>query len=191
MTTPFGILDIYNGPNVNIGCEFGIKNKLSNYISIGYYLPGFSNLFSDSWRNLRGGYFLNEIRYNFKSKQNANVRIDSYWGIECIYGNQSYQRTDTILTFQGKNLKVYDNKRQFIGLSGNIGVKWMFTKRLVLSLNFGLGLRYNQVKNDLTKEESESRDLGDWIVPTNWIQQKGNNLIPNFNLGFKFGFRIN
>ena len=191
MTTPFGIIDIYNGPNVNVGCEFGLKGKVYNYSSIGYYFSGFGNFSSDSWGNLRGGYFLNEIRYYFKSEQNVNAQTDYYWGIEAIYGNQSYVRSDTVLTSQSKNLKIYANKRQFIGLAGNIGVRWTVAKKIMLSLNLGIGLRYNDVKNKLTLEESESRELGDWTVPTNWIQRKGNNLIPKFNLGFKVGFRIN
>ena len=186
-----GMIDYVNAPNLNLGCEFGIKGYARNYINVGYYRTVFDFPITNWKEELKGGFILNEVRF-YESQHCAsdNMRTDNYWGIEAMYGNQSYVRGDSVTSSGITSFKVYSNQRQYIGLTANIGAIWEFFNVLVVSVNAGLGFRYNQVLNNLTQEEADSRELGDWTVPDTWIQQKGNRLIPKFNFGLKIGFRI-
>lgn len=191
LTAPIGIIDAVNGPNANIGCEFGLKGDTRNFFGVGYYLPGLPFLNTLTWDELNGFYVVNEFRYYDQYQQTEKWIFEGYWGIQCMYGNQSYMRTDSVTVSEVTTQKFYHNQRQFIGITANIGARYEFARNFILNVNAGCGLRYNQVLNELTQEEAESRELGDWTVPQTWHQQKGNHIIPKFNFTLKMGFRIN
>lgn len=191
VTAPVGIIDAVNGPNVNLGCEFGIRGDIRNFFDVGYYVPGLPFLKFLTWDDLNGFYVANEFRYYDQYQRTEKWIFEGYWGIQCMYGNQSYIRTDSVTVSEVTTKKIYHNQRQFIGLTANIGARYEFAGNFIINLNAGFGFRYNQVLNELTQEEAESRELGDWTVPQSWHQKKGNHIIPKFNFTLKLGFRIN
>lgn len=190
-TKPVEILNFWNGPNINLGIEFRIKGRSINYFDVGYYFEGLKFTGNNNWNELNGGYVLDEFRQYFKTHSSNSATSNIYWGIEIIYGWQSYYRSDTISLTTGNELVKYQNKRQFIGLCGNYGYNYTFHSGIMIGLRLGLGIRYNQIKNELTKEQASSRNLGDWNNPTGWIQQKGTHFIPKINfVGLTFGYTL-
>jgi hypothetical protein len=61
---------------------------------------------------------------------------------------------------------------------------------LTLGFKLGVGAKFNSVSNQLSQEDADRRMTGDWNNPANWIQKKGNHIIPKFNFGFYVGFRF-
>jgi hypothetical protein len=60
----------------------------------------------------------------------------------------------------------------------------------MLELYFGLGMRYNQVKSNLSADELAHRSFGDSTLPFDLSLQEGNHIVPRINVGVKVGFRI-
>lgn len=103
-TQPLGIFDFFNGPNVNLGGEIYLNTKSSNSFSAGYYLSGFQFISKTQWEDLKGFYIKDEYRKYFQTTENSKITSESFWGIEVIYGNQSYIRSDSIVSQSDKIL---------------------------------------------------------------------------------------
>lgn len=192
MTQPTNILDFWNGPNVNLGAEYKLKGRYKNFTMLGCYTESFKPFTQYQWESLHGGFIQNEIRrYYLRIDTTAHYVSPNYWGLEFVYGYQSYYRQDTIPINSEDVFYRYHNTRQFAGISINYGFQAIYNSGLVLGINVGLGIRYNEVINELTEDQASHRNFGDWNNPTGWIQQKGGHIIPKFNmLGFKIGYRF-
>jgi hypothetical protein len=181
-TTPLHYLDPYNGTNYNIGLEYRLNEKISMNTEFG-------KIFVWSPNNDHHGFF---VRHEIKKY--LSLRTDRemlYFSGELSYSNQTFTRTDEIYFSNDTSyLKTYFTERNFIGLSGLFGSVREYDCGFIFEIMAGFGLRYNMVTNDLTEQESEGRELGDWTTPTNYLIKKGNHIIPRFHLGIKVGWRI-
>lgn len=187
-TAPLSTVDVYNGPNINLSAEWLVKYHWSTLTTISGYLETYPFLTGLQWQHLHGFGLTNETRLFFNETHNHEEFTAFFGSLEVSYGNQEYDRSDSLYLPQGTSYKTYSNHRQFIGITLNAGFNRQFASRLNLTFYFGLGMRYNYLVNTLTQQESDSRSLGDWTVPHNWIQQKGTHWIPKINFGFKIGY---
>ncbi len=188
-TQPLNIVDFWNGPNVNLGVEFPFNSKWKNYIQAGRYINAIPSINENQWESLTGGFISNEVRMYFLPDSNKRFVAQSYWGFEAQYGDQYYTRGDTLHLETGSEFRKYDNQRTYAGINVNFGMTWKYHSGLFMGIRFGVGGRYNRVINNLTQEEADSRNFGDWNSPTGWIQKKGSRIIPKFNLaGFRIGY---
>lgn len=190
--TPLSILDVYNGPNIRLGGEFHLNAKTSSFTAMGVYVAGIPSMTNNDWQGIKGFYVVEEIRRYWDDSPDFTQRNEfTYWGIEASYGTQAYTRNDSVDNGNGYRTVNYYNQRTFAGVAANIGAIFTYKSPFYWGFNFGFGLRYNKVINNLTMEEALSRELGDYTVPTTWIQKKGTHIIPKFNIGLKIGYCFN
>ena len=187
LTAPLSVLDFYNGPTINLGAEIKLKNNISSYSSFHLHL---SDLGISDNMNHTGFQFDQAFRYYLNKDNKIN---GSYLSVILSYSKQSYSRNDSISLSElpiDNYRKTYDLEKVFYGLNINYGKDVIKKKRLVLNIYAGLGLRFNSVECNISELEANNRYLGDWNNPKNWIHKCGTHVIPNFNLGFRIGYRI-
>ncbi|MBI1307739.1 MAG: hypothetical protein GC181_14140 [Bacteroidetes bacterium] len=190
--SPFGLMDIYQGPNISIAHEIDLNARNAWYSEIQINRYGTFLLNDRFWGNLHGFTIKQEHRkfMSVRSGYNPGSWQRTYIGLELSAGTQEYTRTDTVVIEPHPYyLKTYRNQRKFIGLAANIGYEIFSPNGWMFGYGIGFGLRYNQVKNDLTDHEAFGRQLGSDLDGANWIQKKGDHIIPKFNFFFRIGYR--
>lgn len=185
-TAPFGVIDFYNGPQLNVSFENPFFSRSGLNSEIGFHFP-FLDFISD-WENIKGFVWKEEFRTYFSNDE----KNSAYWAIESSVGYQKYGRTDLVDIYPlvPDSILTYTAERKYAGITFNIGQKTSFKSGLMIEYFFGLGLRLNQVKTSLSEFDNERRYFGDWTVPNNWIQRDGLNVIPKFNFGIRIGFCV-
>ncbi|NQY10646.1 MAG: hypothetical protein HRT71_14195 [Flavobacteriales bacterium] len=191
-TSPLSILNTGKGPNINLGIDYHIKPKWVVYGEYGLHQPFMQFYYKKAWEDIEGFYIKQETRYRYTMERQKRAFVYSYVGLELMHGRQSYSRTDSIIDIPNTdNYELaYYNERIYTSIIANNWLQYVFDSNLEMALKFGMGIRFNNIKNEISIEESESRDLGDWTVPANYIQQKGRSIYPKFNFGMRLGYRF-
>jgi hypothetical protein len=182
-TAPLGLLSFYSGPNLNLSGEFDLGQRVSLNSEVLWYVSVLN--FENSWKNLMGFGFKEEMRVHFKEQ----VSAFSYMGFEATYGQQNYMRTDIVGDGYSEpdTTVTYKTHRSFLGLVWNLGYDWKYENGLVMEIYCGAGIRLNCGSVDLSDALADGRWFGDWTVPSNYTHNKGFHVIPKFQVGFRIG----
>jgi hypothetical protein len=182
---PLNLVDFYNGSMIALGVEYKIKSGTTCYNELGLFFPGF-NAYGVT-QSHRGFTVKHEIKRYFDSDK----RGSTYCSLLALGSHQRYSRTDSIGIDDPQYAVHYDINRTYAGATIQIGEMILSGKHFIMDWSMGLGLIYNSVKcTGISERDALDRDLGDWNVPTNWIQRCGNHVAPRFTGGLKIGYRI-
>jgi hypothetical protein len=189
-TNPIDYVLGYNGKIANLGIECRLAPNYSLASELGFYYS-ISNS-SETFFNNTGLRIKEEIKHY--SAKNSGKWL-GYYSLELAYGNHSFDRTDSLLYITPPNsyegyTKLYHVSKEFYGLLVQRGFIRQFPCGFILELYVGIGLRYNQVKSNLSADELAHRSFGDSTLPFDLSLQEGNHIVPRINLGVKVGFRV-
>lgn len=191
-TSPLSLGKAMKGPNFNLGVDYHLKPNLVIYLEAGIHRPFMGEIFPNLWIGIKGYYVKQESRLLTHQVQQKRALLNHYLGAELMFGKQRYTREDSIVDFGDTSnyaLK-YFNERTYGSLVVNQWLQWVFRSNIEISINLGVGLRINDVENDISEIESRHRDLGDWTVPAHYIQKKDLSYSLKLNFGFRIGYRI-
>lgn len=189
-TNPLDYVLGYNGKiaNLAIECRLAPNYFLGSELGFYYSLSNSSETF-DNNRGLR-------IKEEFKRYSRVNSgKWSGYYSLELAYGNHSFDRTDSLAYSTPPNTiesytKTYHVSKEFYGLLVQRGFVRQYKSGFMLELYAGLGLRYNQVKSNLSADELDHRSFGDSTLPFDLSLQEGKHVVPRINAGVKVGIRI-
>ncbi len=163
-----------------IGVEYKLRYNYSIYNEIGTFIP--------AQNNKNSGIL---ARCEFKSYLNDDDIINGqYVSVELFYKNQSYNTTDSI--------RSVINYSKGYTVSKNVGcitIKYGFMQvckyRLIIDGYVGLGIKGKIVRSSLTEKENNNLKSSDDSYNINLlVNQAGTFIRPNFDIGFKIGYRI-
>ncbi|MFL5765536.1 MAG: hypothetical protein ACJ77K_16445 [Bacteroidia bacterium] len=190
-TAPLSILNDWNGPNLNLTGEIYLTPKYALSLTAATCQPFMSFYGALEWKNIEGGFGRVEIRRHFPGSNVKHSTDSPYLGAEFMGGQQTYTRTDKIdVPLDTTYTLTYDNKRTFGCFIVNLGDEFEFDSHFTIGINAGLGVRFSRIENQLTYEQANGRELGDWTVPANYIQKKGFTVFPRIQMGLRIGFRF-
>jgi hypothetical protein len=143
-----------------------------------------------SIENEAGLFFDNSKGYMFRTdikKYLENYNDGTYISIDLFHKFQTYSASDTIFG----TLTDYHVKKNIVTLSFKYGRVISFKFGLLVDLYCGIGIKFQQNKNTLSKEENANMPpLYDYN--TNWIlNREQNKVYPNLLAGLKIGYILN
>lgn len=160
----------YVGRSVRTSIEYRIKSF--------YSIEHEAGLFFD---NSKGYMFRTDIKKYLESYNDG-----TYISIDLFHKFQTYSASDTI----SGTLTDYHVKKNIETLSFKYGRVITFKCGLLVDLYCGIGIKFQQNKNTLSKEENANMPpLYDYN--TNWIlNREQNKVYPNLLAGLKIGYVI-
>ena len=179
--TPLSLIDFYSGSSPRIGIEYKLKNNYAFYHEIGTYFPNFNGI-----KNNQGILAKTEFKYYLKK---SGFTSDTYFSAELFYKYQTYNTWDTIniKPIYRKDYTVYKSVGCF---TIKYGLVEFFKCGITLDYFVGLGVRFKNAHSTLTTEENNNiQRVGD--NGGNILENKaGQFILPNFEAGFKIGYKL-
>jgi hypothetical protein len=175
---PLSLLGIYTGPSLRLGVEYKIKDSWSLYNEFGYF-------FADK----RGALLKLELKHYLYDFDNNDRNSGGYLSGELYYKYQYFNASDSIEILP-KYEKDYSVSKHVECLTLKLGYMKVYRCGIVVDMFCGLGVRVKQAQNTLTSEENahiaHSSDYG----PNVFVNEAGNKVYPNIDLGVKVGYRF-
>lgn len=196
---PFGLFDLFSGPNMKVGIDFRLKNNV--YAG----LDGGAILFPYPLKNNSGAFARAEIKF-FSIDQSAYMSGSFYyWGIEAMYKYQQFDRTDSIaipgIPNYIKDYTMYKNSVTLHVKAGGILYFLPMQKKIPAAGDFprffleffaGAGIRQTTPYcGGLSPKEADNRKMTDpGHLHVIFNTRNGFYVWPSFELSMKFGWRM-
>lgn len=183
-TAPLTLLDLYNGGSILVSAESFPVKQFSIAPEFGVYI-GTSGFNSKKNKGIRAGV---ELRYYYLQA----AREDQFLGLRYIHRKQSFTATDTIgLGTDPVYLKSFLLSKEVNVIDLTWGAR-RYTKNQKCFHEFfiGAGVRIiDAVPENISQEELDHRLYGESIILP-LLHYSGYNIMPDFIIGWKFGFGV-
>jgi hypothetical protein len=188
-TTPFSLVNFFDGPSYKIALEFKFIKNTSLEIGLGNFL----SYSKENGSNGKGIIINPEIKYYLNHN---NQSLGRYIALDYNYKDQVYGWSDTVITKQGsviqKEYKNYTIHKFLNTVNLKYGILRVYKNIFVVDYFFGIGIKFKNTSSTLTTEEANSiiytGDYGGGYVPVK--NEIGTFVYPNFTAGLKLGFKV-
>jgi hypothetical protein len=196
--SPFGIADVFSGPNMKIGIDYRYNKNVYGGLDGGMiFLPY-------PFKHNSGFFARKELKFfNMSPQSNLNGTF-YYWGLEAMYKYQEFSRADSVVVPATvhvlKNYHVYKNTFVLHAKVGGVlyflkdhGLRTAEKEYPVFFLEFfaGAGIRQSTVYcAGLSDKEADNRKYETANLSYLGNLSNGTHVWPSFELSLKFGWKL-
>jgi hypothetical protein len=197
---PFGITDVFSGPNMKVGFDYHIYKSVYGGIDGGAIIIPYPPYFKKNY----GFFARKEIKFFRIDEDSYRKGVFYYWGFEAMYKYQQFDRSDSIaIPNKDKYLKDYTMYKNSVVLHIKTGGVLYFIKeqeqprlskempKFFMEFFAGIGVRQTSgYCAGLTGKEADAREYQKENVSLIFNMRNGFNIYPSFVMSVKFGWRM-